>query len=279
MGKTWLITGATRGFGRCFVEAALEAGDNVAAGARNIADVQSVPGTKGRLLPVKLDVTDRAQIAEAVAQTEAEFGGIDVLLNNAGFGVMGAIEEVAENEAREIFEVNFFGTLWTTQAVLPGMRARRSGLILNNSSIGGFRGGAGWGLYSATKFAMEGLSEALRPEVEPLGIKVCILEPGHFRTDFLDPRSLTPASGRIDDYRHFTDALQTRILGRNHQQEGNPDEAARAVVELSRVAEPPLRLPLGSDAMDVIEEKIAQVEAEMKLWRPLASKAGKFEDA
>ena len=181
----WFITGCSTGFGRELAKLVLERGWRVLATARNPQQIQDlVAGTDGRGLALKLDVTDSAQVIEAVKKAEATFSKIDVLVNNAGFGYMAAVEEGEDEEVRAMFETNFFGLVEMTKAVLPGMRRRRSGHILNISSIGGFVGFPSSGYYNATKFAVEGLSEALAKEVEPLGIKVIIVEPGPFRTDW-----------------------------------------------------------------------------------------------
>ena len=199
--KVWLITGAARGFGREIAKQALERGDSVVATARRPELVtETLPGYGDRLLAVPLDVTDPAQPAAVARAAVSRFGRIDILVNNAGRGLLGAVEEASPEEVEAVFRTNVFGLLAVTRAVLPIMRARKSGRILNMSSVGGFAQVPGWGIYGATKFAVEGLSEALRAEVEPLGIQVVIIEPGSFRTDFLDGSSLHTASHVIEDY-------------------------------------------------------------------------------
>jgi NAD(P)-dependent dehydrogenase (short-subunit alcohol dehydrogenase family) len=196
--KTWFITGASRGFGALIVKEALGRGDNVVATARNPDTVTKAFGDRPNLLAIGLDVNDEAQARAAAAAAVDRFGRIDVLVNNAGFGLLGAIEENSAAEVEAVFRTNVFGLLSVTRAVLPHMRRERSGRVINISSIGGYRASVGWGVYCSTKFAVEGISEALAAEVEPLGIKVTVVEPGYFRTDFLEasrspraPRSST----------------------------------------------------------------------------------------
>ena len=218
----WFITGCSTGFGRELAKLVLERGWRAMATARNPQQIQDlVAGTDGRGLALKLDVTDSAQVIEAVKKAEATFGKIDVLVNNAGFGYMAAVEEGEDEEVRAMFETNFFGLVEMTKAVLPGMRRRRSGHILNISSIGGFVGFPGSGYYNATKFAVEGLSEALAKEVEPLGIKVVIVEPGPFRTDWAG-RSLKQTRDAIDDY------AETAATRRQAISKGSGKQAGRS---------------------------------------------------
>ncbi|HSI16258.1 MAG TPA: SDR family NAD(P)-dependent oxidoreductase, partial [Sphingomonas sp.] len=183
--KIWFVTGASRGFGALVTEAALAKGDAVVATARNPQAIADRFGEHPNLLAVALDVSDEAQAQVAASAAVARFGRIDILLNNAGFGLMGAVEEASAAEIEAVYRTNVFGLLTVTRAILPHMRAARSGRILNISSIGGYRAGAGFGIYSSTKFAVEGLSESLHAELAPLGIHVTVVEPGYFRTDFL----------------------------------------------------------------------------------------------
>jgi len=188
--KVWLITGASRGLGAEMAKAALAAGDLVVATGRDPARVTAQLGASEGLLPLALDVTSDASIRSAVDAALARFGRIDVLVNNAGFGVVGAVEETAAEDVRRVYETNVFGLLAVTRAVLPSMRARRAGHVINLSSVGGYRSGPGFGVYCSTKFAVEGLSEALHGELAPLGIAVTVVEPGYFRTEFLEPGSV-----------------------------------------------------------------------------------------
>src|ERR1700733_4410144 len=218
--KVWFITGASKGFGMALTKAALDAGDTVVATARNPKSIEDVFGKQDRLLTLKLDVTNEQQAKEAVNAALKRFGQIDVLVNNAGRGLVGAVEEVTAQEVRAAFAVNVEGTLNVTRAALPSMRARKSGHILNLSSVGGFVSWPGWGIYCATKFMVEGFSEAMHAELKPLGIKVTIVEPGPFRTDFLDDSSLgrtkpsSPTTARLPVRR-----VSERIALTTHNQE------------------------------------------------------------
>ena len=198
--RVWFITGASRGFGALIAEAALKAGDAVVATARDPNTVTARLGSHERLLATRLDVTSEAEAHEAAGQAVKKFGRIDILVNNAGYGLLGAIEEASAAETTKLFGTNVFGLLGVTRAVLPHMRRQRSGHVINISSVGGYAGFPGWGVYGATKFAVEGISEALAGEVAPLGIKVTVVEPGFFRTDFLDESSLARTAQHIEDY-------------------------------------------------------------------------------
>jgi NAD(P)-dependent dehydrogenase (short-subunit alcohol dehydrogenase family) len=268
--KTWFVTGASRGFGALFVKEALERGDNVVAAVRDIRAAAARLGEHENLLIVKLDVTDEAEAKAAVARAVEHFGRIDVLINNAGFGVLGAVEEIPADEVEAIYRTNIFGLLAVTRAALPLLRRQRSGHIINISSIGGYQSWAAWGIYSSTKFAVEGLSEALAMEVKPLGIKVTIVEPGYFRTDFLDGTSLTITPRIIDDYAETVGEIRKMAVGLNHQQPGDPARLAKALLAIVDDPDPPLRMPFGSDTVAGIETKNAFVAEELAKWRELA---------
>lgn len=268
--KTWFITGASRGFGLRIAQLALAQGHNVVATARRADAVSEALGTHANLLVVPLDVTDEAQARSAVATAIERFGAIDVLLNNAGFGLLGAVEEASSADVERLYKTNVFGLLNVTRAVLPYMRACRSGRILNISSIGGYRGAAGFGVYSSTKFAVEGLSEALHTELTPLGIHVTVIEPGYFRTDFLDASSLSVSDHRIEDYNDTAGAVRGRALDLNHAQPGDPDKLAKVLVAFSDAPNPPIRLPLGSDTVAAIEAKHAADAAILADWRQVS---------
>ena len=268
--KTWFITGASRGFGLRIAKLALEQGDNVVATARRAEAVIEALGNRERLLALPLDVTNEAQAKAAAAAAVEAFGGIDVLLNNAGFGLLGAVEEASAEDVERVYRTNVFGLLNVTRAVLPVMRARRSGRILNISSIGGYRGAAGFGVYSSTKFAVEGLSEALHAELAPLGVHVTVVEPGYFRTDFLDATSLTVSGGEIEDYADTAGRVRRIAADLNHGQPGDPDKLAQVLVDFADAANPPVRLPLGSDTVAAIEAKhVADAEIVAK-WRAVS---------
>jgi len=268
--RVWLITGASRGIGALIAEAALADGDAVIAAGRNVDAIAKRLGESPALLPVALDVTDEAQAKAAVAAGLARFGRIDVLVNNAGFGLLGAVEESSDADVRRMYDTNVFGLLNVTRAVLPTLRAQRAGHVINLSSLGGYRSGAGFGAYCSTKFAVEGLTEALHAELKPLGIHATVVEPGYFRTDFLDATSLTVAGAIIDDYDATSGNVRRIAAGLNHQQPGDPAKLAAAMITLADAATPPLRLPLGTDALRVIAEKNAYVAEETEAWKALA---------
>jgi NAD(P)-dependent dehydrogenase (short-subunit alcohol dehydrogenase family) len=269
--RVWMITGAARGIGARIAEAALGQGDAVVATSRDAASVQKRFPASAALLALPLDVTDEAQAATAVQAALARFGRIDVLVNNAGYGLLGAVEEATADEVRRLYDTNVFGLLNVTRAVLPAMRARRSGHVINISSLGGYRSAPGFGVYCSTKFAVEGLSEALHGELAPLGIHVTVVEPGYFRTDFLDSNSLSVSPRMLDDYAASAGKVRLAATQINHNQPGDPLRLAQAVTMLVNAGEPPLRLPLGTDTLQAIADKHAFVNAELKDWRALAA--------
>lgn len=268
--KTWFITGASRGFGALITERALAQGDAVVATARNPQAVTDRFGSHPNLLAVALDVTDEAQAVAAAAAAIARFGKIDVLLNNAGFGLLGAVEEATAAEVEAVYRTNVFGLLTVTRAVLPHMRRARSGRILNISSIGGYRSGAGFGVYCSTKFAVEGLSEALHAELAPLGIHVTVVEPGYFRTDFLDAASLTVSPLRIADYDATAGEVRGFAAEVSHNQPGNPAKLSDVLIAFADTPNPPVRLPLGSDTVAAIEAKHVADAAILADWRKVS---------
>jgi NAD(P)-dependent dehydrogenase (short-subunit alcohol dehydrogenase family) len=268
--KTWFITGASRGFGALIAKRALEVGDHVVATARNPQTIVDALGSHPNLLALPLDVTNELEAREAAATAVKRFGRIDVLLNNAGFGLLGAVEEATGEEVERLYRANVFGLLSVTRAVLPQMRRQRSGHMLNMSSVGGYHGSVGFGVYSSTKFAVEGLSEALAGELKPLGIKVTIIEPGYFRTDFLDSQSLVVSLTSIDDYTETAGSTRERAKSVNHKQPGDPIKLAAAIVDLAGNPEAPLRLPFGSDTVAAIEAKNAFAASELAKWRSVS---------
>lgn len=265
--KVWFITGASRGLGAAIAREALARGHRVAAVGR---DKGAVRAALPEALALSADVTDEPAVRAAVDATMAEFGRIDVVVNNAGYGLVAAVEEASDAEARAVFDVNVFGVLRVLRATLPILRSQRFGWVLNMSSVGGFATAAGVGLYGATKFALEAVSEALRAEVAPLGIKVTIIEPGGFRTDFLDASSLRAEPAHIADYAPSAGATRAALASFNHEQRGDPVKAAKAIVDLTEVDEPPLRLQLGPDSVERIEAKLALVRKELDQWREIA---------
>jgi NAD(P)-dependent dehydrogenase (short-subunit alcohol dehydrogenase family) len=277
--KVWFITGASKGFGMELTKAALAAGDTVVATARNPETITKALGQQDRLLALALDVTNEAQAHEAVQAALQRFGQIDVLVNNAGRGLVGAIEEVSAAEVRSSFAVNVEGTLNVLRAALPSMRARRSGHVLNLSSVGGFVSWPGWGVYCGSKFMIEGLSESLHAELKPLGIKVTIVEPGPFRTDFLDASSLGRSARTIEDYAATSGAARDWADATHEGQPGDPVKAVAAMIKITEVENPPLRLQLGADCVAAIVQKMEQVKAELEQWRPLAESTGYDDEA
>jgi NAD(P)-dependent dehydrogenase (short-subunit alcohol dehydrogenase family) len=261
----WFITGISRGFGRELATAALEQGDFVIGTTRN--GQSDLDGSSGRSQVFPLDVTHPEEVASVVSEAWQVHGRIDVVVNNAGFGMLGAVEEVDQAQAREVFDTNFFGTLSVVQAALPHLRAQGSGHIINISSIGGIAGFAGYGLYSASKFAVEGLSEALAGELQPLGIHVTIVEPGYFRTNFLSGSSLRRATRLIEAYAATSGKTRESADDRDGQQAGDPAQAARAIIAVSRAQHPPLRLVLGADAVERVQAKLKQVADDLETWK------------
>ena len=269
--RVWFITGASRGIGALIAEAALADGNAVVAAGRNVAAIVKRLGESAALLPVALDVTDETQARAAVQQAVEKFGRVDVLVNNAGFGLLGAVEESADKDVRRMYDTNVFGLLNVTRAVLPTLRAHRSGHVINISSIGGYRGSAGFGAYSSTKFAVEGITEALHAELKPLGIHATVVEPGYFRTDFLDGSSLVVAPEVIDDYDATAGAVRRKAQEMNHNQPGDPNKLAAAMIKLVDAPTPPLRLPLGTDTLAAIAAKNAYVTQETQTWKDLSA--------
>lgn len=268
-GRTWFITGASTGFGRLLAEEVLKAGGKVIATARDrdkVADLEAKYPQTARALA--LDVTDAGQVDSAVTQAFAQFGRVDVLVNNAGYGVAGAIEEVSQAEFMPMFETNVFGLLRVTRAFLPHLRKQRSGHILNLSSIGGVVAGPGIGFYNATKFAVEGISEALAAELAPLGIRVTIIEPGPFRTDFLG-RSGVLAKTRIADYDGTAGNMRKYFAENDGKQKGDPVRAVQAMIQVVESPDPPLRLLLGASALQRLLAKLDSWRKEISAWEPV----------
>ena len=266
MKKVWLITGCSTGFGRELAKEVLAMGYNAAVAARNTDDVKDiVEGYSQTAIAVKLDVTKATDIAAAVNTTVEKFGHIDVLVNNAGIGYFGAIEESEDAAVRRMFEINFFGLAKMTQQVLPIMRKQRSGHIVNISSIGGLRSFPGVGFYNATKFAVDGLSESLAKEMAPLGIKVTIVAPSGFRTDWAG-RSAQDSPVKIDDYASTAAKNAGDIRGYSGSQPGDPVRAAKAIIKAVEADEPPLRLLLGVAALKGARMKLDELKNDFDTW-------------
>lgn len=266
MSKVWFITGCSTGFGRHLAQEVLSTGGKVAVTARNTADVQDLIATyPDTAVAITLDVTKPEQVKAAVQQAINAFQRIDVLVNNAGIGYFGAIEESEEEEVRRMFEINFFGLASVTKEVLPILRAQRSGHIVNISSVGGMVAFPGVGFYNATKFAVTGYSEALAKEVAPLGIKVTVVAPSGFRTDWAG-RSANNTKIVIDDYATTAHTNQNTIRGYSGNQPGDPVRAAQAIVKAVEAATPPVRLMLGAGALKGIRNKIAELQLDIDIW-------------
>lgn len=266
MNKVWFITGCSTGFGRHLAQEVLSTGGKVAVTARNTADVQDLIATyPDTAVAITLDVTKPEQVKAAVQQAMNAFQRIDVLVNNAGIGYFGAIEESEEEEVRRMFEINFFGLASVTKEVLPILRTQRSGHIVNISSVGGMVAFPGVGFYNATKFAVTGYSEALAKEVAPLGIKVTVVAPSGFRTDWAG-RSANNTNIVIDDYATTAHTNQNTIRGYSGNQPGDPVRAAQAIVKAVEAATPPVRLMLGAGALKGIRNKIAELQLDIDTW-------------
>lgn len=268
--KTWLITGASRGFGLEIARAALETGDSVVATARKTAPIlDALPGHEGRLHTLALDVTQPAAVDAAVQEAIAAFGRLDVLVNNAGYGQLGAFEEISRDDVQRQFETNVIGVFDVTRAVLPTMRRQRGGHVITISSIAGISGGAGSSIYSATKHAVGGWSEALANEVAPFGIKVTCVYPGRFRTDFLDRSSVRFGSIPIADYAEFSDRRMRSLDENNHLQAGDPIKFAKAIVALAHNDAPPVWLPAGSEAYRAFVAKADALRGNAEDWKSI----------
>jgi NAD(P)-dependent dehydrogenase (short-subunit alcohol dehydrogenase family) len=267
--KTWFITGASSGFGRAFATHALSHGQNVVATARDISKLDGFAGSApDRVLLQTLDVDRPHAAAAAIAAAVARFGRIDVLINNAGFGIVGAVEETPEKELRAVMETNFFGAIAVTRAALPILRAQRAGAIVNISSLGGQLSMAGFGPYSASKFALEGMSEALAQELAPFGVKVLIVEPGAFRTDFAGPALRHMPV--LEAYRDIVGGVRDFASGMHATQQGDPLKAAAAIDAALSADNTPLRLQLGRDSVAAIRAHAESLLNQMKVWEAAA---------
>jgi NAD(P)-dependent dehydrogenase (short-subunit alcohol dehydrogenase family) len=268
--NVWFVTGASKGLGLALVKKLLAQGFSVAATSRKKDElIAAVTVNKESFLPLQMDIVDEMSVNKAISDATERFGTIDVVVNNAGYGQLGAIEEVSDNEVRNCFDVNVFGTLNVIRAVLPTMRKQKSGHIFNISSISGFVGGGGDGIYTATKFAVDGLTESLAADVAPFGIKSTCVLPGYFRTNFLGEGSLRMASESLDAYKNEE---RTKFLNeRNGTQAGDPNKAADVFIELSRAEKPPVHLFLGNDAQEVFHTKVEKLSKQVSEWVELAT--------
>jgi NAD(P)-dependent dehydrogenase (short-subunit alcohol dehydrogenase family) len=262
----WFITGCSTGLGRALAEAVLQHGHRAVVTARNPAQVQDIVARYPQAsLALQLDVASHQQIRLAVSAAERAFGQIDVLVNNAGYGYLAAVEEGEDQKFRDMFETNFFGLAALIRRVLPGMRARGRGHIINISSVGGLIGNPSAGYYNASKFAVEGLSEALAKEVEPLGIRVTVVEPGPFRTDWAG-RSLKQVSNPIEAYAKTSGARRAQISGYSGKQAGDPARAAQAIIRVTESDAPPMNLVLGKDGLKRVRDKLDNFSESLQQW-------------
>ncbi|MCF0041044.1 oxidoreductase [Dyadobacter fanqingshengii] len=269
--KIWFVTGASKGLGLTLVQKLLASGNKVAATSRSLEDLQKAVGNDStQFLPLATNLKSEASVQEAIEKTVAHFGRIDVVVNNAGYGLLGSVEELSDSEVRDNFEVNVFGIFTVIRKAMPYLRAQRSGHILNISSIGGFMGGfPGFGAYCATKFAVNGLSESLAEEVRAFGVHVTIVEPGYFRTNFLTDSSIGLPKIQIEDYKEVRDSQNAHQNEINGKQPGDPEKAADAMIRIVSEANPPMNLFLGSDAFAIANGKIAAVQKELADWQDL----------
>jgi NAD(P)-dependent dehydrogenase (short-subunit alcohol dehydrogenase family) len=262
----WLITGCSTGFGRELAKAVLERGWRAVVTARDASKVEDiVKGHEDRAIVLPLDVQNTEQIADAVKQTTQRFGRIDALVNNAGYGYLAAIEEGEDDVVRDMFETNVFGLVDMTKAVLPVMRAQKSGIVINVSSIGGLASFAATGYYHGTKYAVEGISESLAAEVQPLGIDVLIVEPGPFRTNWAGP-SIKSSATEIGDYAATAGERRKQTAARSGAQVGDPVRAAHAIIEAATADTPPLRLLLGKAALQLARKKLDTLKHDFDTW-------------
>ena len=277
--KTWLITGASKGLGLTLAKKLLAQGYNVAATSRTIEALKTaVAVSTSNFLPLAMDLTTEADVAKGIEQAVAHFGSIDVVVNNAGYGQMGGLEELSDEEARANFEVNVFGSLNVIRQVLPYLRAQENGHIFNISSIGGFTGGfPAFGIYCATKFAVHGFTESLFHEVKPFGINVSLVMPGYFRTNFLEEGSVGTPKNEIAAYQNVRDVQNAHQQNINANQPGDPEKAADVMIAVAQQENPALHLFLGADAYVAAQNKIALVQADMASYKELAT-ATAFED-
>jgi NAD(P)-dependent dehydrogenase (short-subunit alcohol dehydrogenase family) len=270
--RVWFVTGASKGLGLVLVRELLACGYRVAATSRNVRElVARVSEASSQFLPLQVELTDETSVVAAVSKTKAHFGALDVVVNNAGYGQMGTVEEVTDAEARRNYDVNVFGTLNVLRAVLPELRSQRSGHVFNISSIGGLVGGfSGWGVYCSTKFAIAGITEALHADVAPFDVKVTLVYPGYFRTDFLAADSVSRPSHPIEAYAAARASETKHIDEINGSQPGDPAKAARAMIDVFERPVAPLHLLLGSDAVSMAEAKLSQVRGELDELRSIS---------
>lgn len=268
--KVWLVTGASKGLGLTLVNKLLATGYKVAATSRDLnALKEAVNNTSANFLPLEVDLTNPISVEKAIQITNETFGRLDVIVNNAGYGIGGAIEELSQEEILQSFNVNVFGTINVIEKAMPYLRAQRSGYFINVSSIAGFAPAIGWSIYSAAKHAIVGLSEVLAEDVKSLGIKVTVVAPGAFRTQFLSEDSLVMSKNKIEDYREIRES-HARYDAMNGKQLGDPEKAAQVFIDLAESDDPPVRLYLGSDAYKRASGKIETISSDLEKWKDVS---------
>ena len=276
--KVWYITGASKGLGLALAKKLLNQGYKVAATSRNIAELSTAVGNSSNFLPLEVTLTDETSVQQSMEQAIAHFGKIDVLVNNAGYGLTGALEELSDAESRKNFDINVFGTLNVIRKALPYLRKQQSGHIFNIASIGGFTGNfPGFGIYCATKFAVHGLTESLAAEIKPFGLHATVVSPGYFRTNFLSDSSLNIPSNPISDYSNVREVEKSHQQDINFNQPGDPGKAADVMIAVAELPAPPVHLFLGADAYALAEEKLASVKKDLELMKAAAT-ATAFEE-
>jgi NAD(P)-dependent dehydrogenase (short-subunit alcohol dehydrogenase family) len=269
MKKVWFITGASKGLGLSLVHQLLKAGQYVAATSRNIDELKkAVTAEAAKFLPLAVNLADEKSVEDAIKATIAKFERIDVVINNAGYGIGGSIEELSDEETRNSFDVNVFGTLNVIRKASPYLRAQRSGHIINIASIAGIAGATGWAVYAATKSAVIALSEVSAEDLKEFGIKVTVVAPGAFRTSFLTPDSLILAANPIAEYEEVR-AIHAKYLNMDGQQIGDPEKAAAAMISLASMPNPPVHLLLGNDAFQRANSKVESLTNEFKDWKAI----------
>ncbi|WP_028298047.1 SDR family NAD(P)-dependent oxidoreductase [Olivibacter sitiensis] len=267
--KVWFVTGASKGLGLTLVKKLLQNGYRVVATTRDMQSlIEEVGQVSGMFLPLEVSLTDNSDVKTAIEKSIAHFGKIDVVVNNAGYGQLGTLEELTDEEARANFDVNVFGALNVIRNAMPYLRSQRSGNIFNISSVGGLFGSfAGWGVYCSTKFAMAGFTEALAEEAKEFGIKVSVVYPGYFRTDFLNKGSLSLPKQPIQDYKAARQSEQAHLENINGNQPNDPDKAADVLISISKEENPPVHLLLGKDAFDLLQSKINTITEDAEQWK------------
>ncbi|MDR6966018.1 NAD(P)-dependent dehydrogenase (short-subunit alcohol dehydrogenase family) [Flavobacterium arsenatis] len=273
--KVWFITGASKGFGLILVRQLLEAGHSVTATTRNKADLVKEIPTSSDFLALEMDLVDEKSVQNAISETVKTFGRIDNVVNNAGYGLLGALEELSDAEARQNFDVNVFGSLNVIRQALPYLREQKSGHIFNFSSIGGYVGDfPGFGIYCSTKFAVIGFTEGLAIETKPFGIKVTAVLPGYFRTNFLNPDSLATPKNHIEDYNEVRASQTMHQDEINQNQPGDPEKGVAEIIKIAEQENPPLHLFLGNDAYEMAKSKISAMETELEEWKLVTISTG-----